>query len=331
MPDATKQRAKPSTASDRWKPVGWQGITARVPTDWNLVAFGGDHESGNFRLDNGALSAGHVVGMEVRWSSDGARVTAEQIDKRLKNYLTSITRTARKQKITSDTRIKEIAPEEGSDRPVQREFRWRADQKGVGRIWRCSTCGRVVIAQVVGDRTVDLESLGAVSVAGMKCHGGEWESWRLYSLNTSAPAEFTLRGQPQLMNVYIHLLFQRGRTSDTLSIEQWGVADVQLRNSTLLEWYERKGGLASAGLTVRRSESEQNGHAACTLTGTRSGIGYWLGKGMQQVVRLQRPAVCYRARLWECPEGNTIHLVQLSSRSDDVDQFDQIVHRTLCH
>src|ERR1035438_4952408 len=91
--------AQPMSARvEAWKTAGWQGITSRVPSGWNLVAFGGDHDSGSFRLDNGALDAGRVLGLEVRWAPGGKKGAEKQVEQRLDAYLASIKKSAQKQK-----------------------------------------------------------------------------------------------------------------------------------------------------------------------------------------------------------------------------------------
>ena len=42
------------------------------------------------------------------------------------------------------------------------------------------------------------------------------------------------------MNIYVQLPFVRGNSQDTISVEQWGVANVQLRNAYLDQWFQDK-------------------------------------------------------------------------------------------
>jgi hypothetical protein len=326
---ARKERKATAQQEDRWKDSGWQGIKTRVPLGWNLVAFGGDHDSGNLRLDNGALDAGRLLGMEVRWNKVGPRFSTAQMDQRLNNYLGSIEKAARRQHLVSETGSKPLEPD--ADRTAEREFRWKADRKGVGRIWHCADCGRLVIAQVVGDRSENLDAIRAVVLGEMRCHSDAWESWALYDLSTSAPSDYRLHGKPQLLNVYVQLPFQQGQSTDTLTVEQWSVADMQLRRASLTDWFTSKIDLAAAGVVAKPVETELHGHGAYAFSGRRGGLRFWLGPASQQLVKLQRPATWYRAMLWECAQSNKIHLVQLYSRTEDTTVLDEVLRRTRCH
>jgi len=326
-----KQKRIAARPVENWKTVGWQGISTRVPEGWNLVAFGGDHDSGSFRLDNGALDTGRVLGMEVRWAPGGRKFASKQVDQRLTSYLASIEKTAQKQKIAADTDSKEVESGSHEGRTAERQFSWRSDRKGAGRIWHCSVCGRVVIAQVVGGKSDDIGLLEQTAIGEMLCHQQDWENWCLYDLNTAVPTDFVLNKQPQLMNVYVQLGFLRGRSTDTLTVEQWGVAEVQLRGQTLKDWFDRKSDLAASGVHVKTAEIEQHGHEAFSLAGRRKGITYWLGTAIKQIARLQKPATWYKGVLWHCPDSNKIYLVQLYSRAKDSGTLDEIVRRTECH
>ena len=326
-----KQKRITARPVENWKTVGWQGITSRVPAGWNLVAFGGDHDAGSFRLDNGALDSGRVLGMEVRWAQAGRKFASKQIDQRLTSYLTSIEKSAQKQKVAAETDSESVDCDEADGRTDERVFSWRSDRKGAGRIWHCSTCGRVVIAQVVGGKSDDLATLELAAIGEMRCHRQDWENWCLYDLSTAIPTDFTLHAKPQLMNVYVQLSFNRGRSTDLLTVEQWGVAEVQLRGQNLKDWFDRKSDLASSGVGVRSTETEKDGHEAFSLSGRRGGITYWMGTALKQLFRLQKPATWYKGLLWHCPDSNKIFLVQLYSRTQDTGTLDEIVRRTVCH
>jgi hypothetical protein len=191
----------------------------------------------------------------------------------------------------------------------------------------------LVIAQVIGGTGGEGAGIAADVLRSLECHSPEpgWQTWSLYDLLTQIPADYALSGKPQLMNIYVQLLFARGQSQDRVSVEQWGVANVQLRGAYLDEWFRDKNRALEAGLSYEPTEAEVHGHAALILTGRRLGAGFLLGQAVPQVAKLQMPATHFAACIWECPESNKIHLVQSYSRRSQPDLVAQIVERTPCH
>lgn len=316
-----------------WKPLGWQGVTMQVPPAWNLVGYGGDTRAGSLRLDNGEFQTHGVLGVDVRWFPVKGRITDAELEKRLAQYLGSIEKGARRQNVAAQTRVKEAADARRPERAGMRSFSWKADRKAVGRIWHCQECARVVIAQVVGGAGDDFSGLAADALGTLECHpaDSEWRVWSLYDLHTQMPADYALSAKPQLMNIYVRLPFVRGNSLDTVTVEQWSVANVQLRGAYLDQWFRQKNGAMEGQLRYEARELTAQGHAALALTGRRTGVPYWMGQALPQITRLQKPATFFEARIWECPESNKIHLVQSLSRKPQPDLVDEIVERTLCH
>jgi hypothetical protein len=322
-----------AAARKGWKTVGWQGMTLLAPPAWNLVGYGGDAKSGNLRLDNGELQAQGVLGMDIRWIPVKSKITDADLEKRLRQYLDSVEKSAKRQKISAVVQIKAITDARHPERTGLRMFTWKADQRAVGRIWHCTECGRVVIAQVLGGTRGDFAATAADVLQTLECHAEDsnWRVWSLYDLETQIPSDYTLQGKLQLMNIYVQLPFGRGMTSDTITVEQWGVANVQLRNAYLDQWFRDKNRAHEGHLHYAGQESEAQGHPALALTGRRTGIAYWMSQGIPQVTRLQKPATYFEARVWECPETNKIFLVQSFSRRPQPEVIDEIVERTQCH
>lgn len=320
-------------ARTNWKTTGWQGVTFQAPPEWNLVAYSGDMKNGSLRLDNGEPPSRSALGMELRWSSPKGRISDADLEKRLDQYFAGIIKGARRQKVATDTKSKVVFVERHPDRDAMRSFSWRADRRAMGRIWHCKECGRLVIAQVVGGLAGDWSGVATDVLRSLECHSPEpsWRTWSLYDLLTQAPADFALTGKPQLMNIYVQLLLARGQSLDTVSVEQWGVANVQLKGAYLDEWFRSKNAAMEPSLRYERAETEARGHLALLLTGRRVGLSYWAGQAVPQIARLQKPATHFAACIWECPESNKVHLVQTFGRRAEPDLVMQIVERTQCH
>ena len=334
MKTLVRQEINNGAASRKdWKTVGWQGVTLRTPPAWNLVGYGGDAKSGSLRLDNGEFQAQGVLGMDLRWIPVKGKVTDVDLEKRLKQYLDSIEKSAKRQKISATVQIKEISDARHPERVGMRAFTWKADRRAVGRIWHCAECGRVVITQVLGGSRGDFGTVAADVLQTLECHAEDsnWRTWSLYDLHTEIPSDYALQGKPQLMNIYVQLPFTRGGTLDAITVEQWGVANVQLRNAYLDQWFREKNRASENQLCYEGREAAAQGHPALALTGRRTGIAYWMSQGLQQLTRLQKPATYFEARIWECPETNKIFLVQSFSRRPQPEVIDEIVERTRCH
>jgi hypothetical protein len=313
--------------------MGWQGVTMQTPPEWNLVAYSGDAKAGSLRLDNGEPGAKSALGVELRWSTPKGGLKDADLAKRLDQYFSSITKDARKQKLTAETKSKVIEDERHPERDASRSFTWRSDRRGIGRIWHCGECGRVMIAQVIGTSGGDWSSAAADVLRSLECHSDEagWRTWSLYDLLTQIPADYALSGKPQLMNIYVQLMFRLGQSLDTVSVEQWGVANVQLRGAYLDQWFRQKNAAQEPTLRYETEAIEVHGHPALRLTGRRTGLTYWTGQAVPQVTKLQMPATHFTAILWECPESNKVHLVQSYSRRPQSDRVREIVERTPCH
>ena len=324
--------------------IAWQGITVVVPASWSLVAASGDASSGSARLDRtgaGDVDAGRdaPLGVDIRWSDVKQAQTAEMLDKRIRPLIDHARKSAKRANVEAETSVSAYSDKRRRDRDVVREFRWRADGAGLGRIWRCATCGRLVIAQVYGAGGGKLFDERARAVlASIACHGDEdgWTRWALYGLDTALPSDFMLSGQ-QLMNIYLELRFTRGRgkgrLGDTLTVEQWSAANVQLKGAYLDEWLAGKGNQSlQRSLRVEKVEAIVHGHGALEIVGERAGFGYWLCDGAKQLMALTAPVRRYAACGWECADSNRVTLVQsLSARGEGIATVREVAERTRCH
>lgn len=328
-----KHTVRQKADADEWTTAGWQGIAAEVPEAWNLVAYGGDARSGNFRMDNGEATVDSVVGIEVRWMRSNKSMTDADLDRRLDQYLAALAKTARKQKIVPDLRSDPIIDADSKDRTATRSFSWRTDRKGIGRTWYCSKCKRMVIAQVVTGLKGDRGGTAKRALESLRCHPVDagWQPWSLYGLHTEVPPSYSLQRKPQLMNIYVQLAFALGESTEEIVVEQWGIANVQLRNSYLDEWFREKSGPLISSLSYDTEEVSAHGHTALRISGRRTGFRYWFAVAWPQMTRLKRPSPFYEACLWECPETNKVHMVQAFSRRRQPDVLSGIVERTKCH
>ena len=315
-----------------WKKTGWHGITLFTPDSWNLVGHGGDEKAGNVRLDNGETTASSVLGVEMRWSYVKKSQSDEDLQKRLDQFFVNIRSSSKRQKVTVDTKPRALDAGRHPERSAVRSFQWKADRKATGRIWYCNACKRLVIVQVISGLKGDQSAVAHDLMESIRCHTETegWRAWSLYDLNTEAPSDYKLKGQPQLLNIFVSLTFERS-LHEQIIVEQWGVANVQLRDKYLDDWYRDKSSETVRSLKYEITEAEAQGHPAIKITGKRWGLEYWLGKALPQLLRFQRPAPHYAAWLWECPETNKIHQIQVFARRPCAEMAGEVVERTRCH
>jgi hypothetical protein len=190
----------------------------------------------------------------------------------------------------------------------------------------------VVIAQVYGAGGQRFTDLANRMLVGIGCHGEEigWRVWSLYGLETSIPADFVLTGQ-QVMNIYLQLKMTRGRTDDKVTVEQWSLANVQLKGAYLDQWFETKAAKGLEYVAYDKAECEVDGHPALALTGRRNGLLFWLAEGIRDLLRLRIPATYYAGIVWECPDSNKAYLVQAFTRKKGETVAADIASRTRCH
>lgn len=319
-------------AETTWSTAGWQGMTARLPDTWNMAAYGGDVKSGNVRWDNGDSYRDNIVGLEARWNETAKPLMDADVEKRIDQYLTAIERDAQKQKISVESKSTPVVDKDNPERTSSRSFVFRTDRKGVGRIWYCAACRRTVIAQVVMGVKTDV-ALPRQVLDSLRCHGvdQDWRVWSLYDLHTEVPSTYSLLRKPQLMNIYVQLAFQWGRSTDEVQVEQWGVANVQLRGAYLDDWFRQKSSTLIPMLRYETEETTAHGHTALRITGRRTGLRYWLFEAWPQIQRLRKPSTYFEALVWECPETNKVHMIQTFTRRRQPELVEQIAERTICH
>ena len=292
--------------------VGWQGIVAEVPADWSLAAVSGDEKSGYFRVD----STGSFM-LEAKWSSAGRRV---DLYSKLDAYLSDLRRKARKRRLGFEHKIK------SKDAGVL-AFSWRSDRKAQGRLWRCDECDRVIIAQVSGSRSDDVQNLASQILPTIQDHSEDgWRTWAMYDLIADVPPGYALE-KHRLMSGYIQLIFRKG--CSRLVIERWGLANVALKHSSLREWFADQAAYDLKPYRYSIQDVEFEEESGIRITGRRAGLRQAL-KSAYEFVTLRKPAAYLDGYVWLCQESNKIYSVQsLHPRKENI--VDGVLERVGCH
>ncbi|WP_184203567.1 hypothetical protein [Armatimonas rosea] len=317
----------PREARRQTRLLGWQGFTLSVPEGWELSGFSGSFDEGYLRVDDG-----REQGLELKWATEPKKTKKPlDVEVRAESYLASLSRAAKKKKLEFESELTPLP------RGVQRTertgfgFKWTGDKKAFGALWHCKETRRVVIAQVIGDRSgrKGLAGVAESILASIENRDAEpgWRLWSLFDLTLELPSRYQLASQ-QLMNVYLRLSLADGM--DKIGIEQWAVANVARRDAYLDSWVEAN---AKGDLTQARSQVEEasvQGHEAIALDGGLAFGQPWV-QAFRDLMSLHVPATRFSARAWHCEPSNKIYLVQSLRPRRATDPVEEIVARMRCH
>jgi hypothetical protein len=297
---------------------GWQGMTMRVPAEWTLGAIGGDYKAGYLRLDDA-----HAGRVEIKWSERQV-----DLDRALERYLAKLGK-RRQLDLQVDDRARVLSRRSKPDKRL-RGFVWGAgDRQATGVIWRCSKCGRTVVAQVMsaaGDRG---QALAHDVLASLEDHARDGRhTWALYGLRFEVPERFRLERQ-KLMAGYLELAFASGRCR--LRVLRWGMAEVALAERDLQHWYEveqvrrRDVVWECQPATVERHED----HDGLAVSGHRHRLLHRPRRAVERLARL-RIACDFDGRAWHCPQSNRIYSVEAVHHQEPA-MLLEVVASVACH
>lgn len=297
--------------------VGWQGVTARTPADWNLGALGGDVRSGYLRVDDE-----HMPRLEIKWSY--GKVDTNKVLTRYLGQLGKKTRRSSQMVVQRDTHLVSNRLQPG--RSLQC-FSWQGDrQQAHGLIWRCQGCQRTVIAQVLGPRQQDLAPLARAVLASLNDHDREgWYTWSLYGLAVDIPKEYELTRQ-QLMSGYLDLQFERGKRR--LRVTRWGMAQLALRDRSLVHWVEVEH-VKRRDVHWQAHALEGEEHPAALLAGERRRPLHWPRKQVARLLRVRAPII-FSGKVWHCAPSNRLFSVEEIHAAGE-EHWPQVAGSIRCH
>ncbi len=169
---AGARRDKPDVKSDILPPLfarsthllGWQGLSATLPADWNLASYGGDALKGNLRADDedGAR-------FELRWEKPPRSVDLAQS---VAGFVQTLEKQAKKNKQAFEAAAKEprLVSRSRKRKSQLVNFGWTGERdspagQGWGVSWECADCGRVIVAQIIGRGHERPEKVRALATA----------------------------------------------------------------------------------------------------------------------------------------------------------------------
>jgi len=311
----------PVIDTTNWQTIAWQGITLRVPLEWNIGAIGGDREQGYMRIDSPEMPR-----VEVKWQhSPGFVNVSDVVDK----YIAELKRKPRKGE-------PEVVAERDIDLVSKRKmrkssltcFRWQADTTGHGAGWYCERCERMMLVQVMATRHEDGEALAREIVTNLEDHPREgWTRWATYGLDTAVLDRFELTEQ-KLMAGLIELHFKS--EGEELVVARWGMANVILKSREMAAWARAELPKRHKGVKLSCEDAQVRGHPAVAITGEQVSP---ISRAQVFVMHcLRKPfAEAVVGRLWHCEDDNKLFYVGGLLDRDNVGLLDEIIENTPCH
>ncbi len=328
--------------------VGWQGVRCQLPPEWSVTGLSMERENGYLRVDAPGDAA---LTVQIRWMTATApqaktayyllaphfrrwlkrpepEVPTPELRGNLEKLLKETAKQSKKAKMVFDSNIKPEKTEGEGDERKAMNFSWSGEGRGQGKIWYCSKCKRVVIAQVVGI-TKDNAAIGQAASAllgSLRCHSDDgYDTWALYGLEIGIPTDFRLETQ-RLTSGHLHLAFARG--GERVIVDRWALANMTLKKFTLAEWFHVNS-VVSAGGMAKEDGSDIFDFEMVHYQGKLAGFN--LVKAAREVkMRLRRFATRYEGGIWHQPDANRMVMVQVLHSRKTENLWREIVARCVC-
>lgn len=290
------------------KIFAWQGISLKIPQNWDLGAIEGEWKEGYFRLDDP-----EDIRLELKWRREKRKVSLENV---LENYLANLKLQAKRKKLT----FLSVKPREELTKIYLRDkevktFSWKSgsqdgrDSGGeiFGFVSQCNRCHAVMMIQTFL-REKDLGLIPDILKTLDDHPASNFTSWAVYDFMFSLPNDFTL-DRCSLKSGYLEFTFSTN--SAQIKIRRWGLANILLGSVQLNQWSRD---IAPKVLRnkINSSPIEKNdeGHEVLTLS----------------VRRWKWNAFYVR----HCGETNKLYTLDYTGKKDE-ELFKQIYSKIQCH
>ena len=325
--------------------IGWHGVRFTLPPDWNLMTYSLDPSEGYLKVD----SPDNNMFVQVKWTRPSIKparslagmtmnfirkhamkpvVDTSELDLRqvLDNFLKSAEKKTKKTKTSFDCKVKPRSEEANGIR-IAHPFSWSGGGYGQGKIWHCKECGKVVIAQVVGQNRDEVGKVAAALLSDFHDHSeGGWDVWALYDLVASIPSDYRLANQ-NLHFGQLRLEFDKPG-GDKIILDRWGLADVLKKRVPIEEWFYNTYDLKRP--KVQKTQMQVQGHSAYRvkrkIRDPLDLLRIYKDAGLSM-----RPAHYYDACCWECEETNKIYAIQVWHNRTVQGLLESVAERCECH
>ena len=235
-----------SGKSESWKTVAWNGISFRVPPQWEVSSLAMSY----LQVDD---EVGPVV--ELKW---------QQI-KGCFSFKTHLKKLARLSTTTPGVDFQEIPSPQTWQRALRnfevKAFVWHSTEvSGKGAILYCQECQKAILLQFFQRQSGDDSSVPLEILNSFRDHGEDgMVHWALFGLRVLIPQRFVLvryRFHPG----HYQLEFQHQK--EHLHLDRWGPADLVLQGGDLLTWFKEKCGELNWCEAANLAESNYDGRPA---------------------------------------------------------------------
>lgn len=292
--------------------IGWQGIRLNAPSDWFFKGYSGEWRDGFMQI-----GSPHSAELDLRWTRTRRTTDLQYV---LQQFLSTVERSKRKARRAFTSTL----------HPVDEhciEFRWRADERAVGRIQRYPEHHTIVLIQLRSASRYDtLFQLARPIFESLRVAPDEdgWVEWSLYGLQTAAPAAFRLE-KSQVLTGQTRLTLRRRH--ERLVVERIARAEQLMKGYEFTEWVDywlRWRGWRGERESFTWSENDYGVHLSTWLGG-----GALITECIACPLRLRLPAWRVRAVAWFCQERNAVFHIQHFSpfRSNLIEE---VMARTVC-
>ncbi len=332
--------------------IGWQGIRFKLPPDWNVTGFSMDRDNGYLRVDS---PGNGTITVQIRWTKSDkpqgvsnslysmtllpllqrftkkplSMVKTPNLKTNLERMFLESAKEAKRAKATFESSIKPEKTEGPEGERTAMNFSWTGAGRGQGKIWFCSKCRRVVIAQVVGlmkDHGA-MSSIASQLFATLHDHSEEgFDMWGLYDLQLKVPDDFILEEQ-KLLSGYLSLTF--GRQGEKIFIDRWGLANVTLKKFTEAEWFQNNSQVSFKRMK-KDSLEKADLHSVARFVGSLP-IFSRIKILKDAKNSLRRFPSKYEGGVWLCEETNKIFTLQVMSGKKSKNLFEDTLNSVVCH
>jgi len=303
------------------KRFSWDGVSLRIPPDWELGAISKSEKSTYIRLDDE-----ENIRAEIRWSRTKKRL---DIDKSLLNYLSTLRKEAKKEgkHFESEEGIRLLSDKEIGDEREIRTFRWESGGQAYGFVMYCNVCRKSTIVQLFypADRTY--KSQASQILKTFEDHPrGDMVPWSLYGLAFWVPAKYELENY-DLQSGHIRFLFRYGKKR--LEVERWSMANVLLKGKGLERWWSEIVDMKERDMVYDLEPRVMKGHSeAFVMRSKGRKLRLHLPPFMSRRPRYYRN---WDSLVWHCEDDNKIFTVGWTKDGEIERDAELVADMMECH
>ena len=308
-------------AETKFVKMGWQGLSAMVPSDWNIGMIGGDRQEGHLRLDDT-----HMPRLMIKWSKSEHPVS---LTSKIDDYLKELHKRGKKSKqpITAERNVHLVGKRSKKKGDLQ-GYAWKGDCQSYGVAWRCPDCHRVIMAEVMGPVDGDCKRLAREVLRSLEDHPQDgWADWAAYGLSFAIPERYEL-ARSKFMSALLE--FEFADDTERIAVFRWGIAETMLRDQPLVKWARPQLAKRLKEFKYELKEDEVRDHPAVIARGEKTHISDRVRRIGRRLVDKYFADACL-CRFWHCTDSNKVYYVECVVDQDRLELADELLERLPCH